>query len=407
MNRANRIVQVVAALVVSVALQESANAAEQVSKSTVQTASQKLEWSAKTGIGYDANIYRTHKGNYIDHYPATALAVSPVTQSGFFVPYKAEVDFKMNTATNFGLVAGGKVDGESYLSHNNANTFNYEGRFGVNNVFAGKGARADELYAGVLIGHHKKIYVDRDSGVAKQTAGGSNISNRYTYDSTGFEAEYRKNSDDTFRFSANATLENRAYADPIVVAKYDHQFIQLGGDIEFVPAKANLLKLAYTYESSDFSARRSRDKNGSYLAANPLLVYTDHNYKFYWRTHLGEPLVAYADVALTKHSDAFVNYSGYTEIEYGARLLYKATKQLQGRFALSKWGRNYSSAYAYDNPTQPRLTADGVVLSLKGEYELIPHVSLWAEMENRTWNTNDLRYDYKRYQFLVGAVMEY
>ncbi len=366
-----------------------------------------VQWQADVGLGYDSNIYRTHSGSYTDYYPATPVLVNPSVQSGFYVPYDLSLKYSESRVKGSSLVLQGDFSGEQYFGKSNANEYDYSAKIGLLNELAQKGKLEDTVYAGVIIGSRKKVYVDRDTGSAKTTVAGADISNRYNYTLFGAEAEYRVETGGQLRYGVNGLIEDRKYADPVVVSQYNHLYTQLGADAEYILEKGSLFKLAYSYEISDFSARHARDINGTYSStANPLLKYTDHNYKFYWRKHVNKPLVVYLDFDMTKHSDAFVNYTGYTETDFGARVLYHPEAVWKARLSISKWNRNYSNAFAYDNPAQPRLSVDGLTLKLKGEYELVKGMSTWAELEQRTWNTNDLRYDYSRTQIMCGVTLE-
>lgn len=366
-----------------------------------------VKWQGEVGLGYDSNMFRTHSGSYTDFYPATPVAVTPNVQSGFYVPYKMALTYTEVKDKDQSLIVEGKFSGEQYFGHSNANEYDYGGKIGLLTQFATKGKLEDTLYVGLSIGSRKKVYVDRDTGGAKTTVAGADISNRYNYTVAGIESEYRVETGGDIRYGVNGLMEDRTYADPVVVSKYSHLYTRLGADVEYIPEKGSLFKLAYSYELSDFSARHARDINGTYSSvANPLLKYTDHNYKFYWRKHVNLPLVVYLDFDLTSHSDAFVNYTGYTETDYGTRVLYNPKENWKARLSLSRWKRNYSNAFAYDNPAQPRLTSDGLTLKLKGEYELAKDMSAWAELERRSWNTNDLRYDYSRTQIMCGVSIE-
>lgn len=369
-----------------------------------------LSWFAEAGLGYDTNVYRVHQGNYINYYPATPTPMTPKVQSGFFVPFKGKVEYSDMTRQGMKMLAEGKFNGDFYINSGlrNANNYEYEGRVGLNKEFASNDKRVDDLYAGIMLGHHQQVYVERATGAPKRTtATGTDISNRYTYSAFALEGKYRKHTGEKLRWGLNATLEDRTYDDPVVVSKYDHTLTVLGGDVEYVLKKGQLFKLDYAYETRDFSARNARDLNGTYAAANGKLKYVDHNIRLYSRTHVSDPLVVYVDLGLVNHSDKFVNYTGYNELGYGTRILYNPDEQWDARFSVYKWSRSYSHALAYDNPTQPRLTTNGLSASLKGNYVLTKNRSLWAELERHDWNTNDLRFDYKRWQLMVGAKVDY
>ena len=82
-----------------------------------------------------------------------------------------------------------------------------------------------------------------------------------------------------------------------------------------------------------------------------------------------------------------------------------------GKFSMMEWlhvvGNSGLSPIVFDEPTQPRLTADGSKVKLKSEYMRSPRHSLWTELEYDIWNTNDLRFDYGRYQIMAGMKWDY
>ena len=375
----------------------------------VKAPSASTSWSAEAGLGYDSNVYRTHSGSYTDFAPLIAVPVTPKVQSGFFVPLEVKGKYLSSTALGTHLAASGRVHGRIYANSalSKGNDYNYAARIGLNNLFARQGKRTDELYAGLLVGRHQKAYVDRDNGGDKlTTVNQADISNRYNYNTLGIEARFSKEIG-AIQYGLEGVIENRDHDDPVVVDQYDHRYSEFGGNVEFKLAQTSQLKLSYAHTVRDYAERNARDLNGTYANANGLLKYTDNNLKLSSRNQLGQDWVGYLDYAYTQRADNFQGYADYTENEFGVRVIYAPGEQWRTHFAASRQKRNYANAYAYDEPTQPRLTADGSKVKIKSEYMRSPRHSLWTELEYDIWNTNDLRFDYGRYQIMAGMKWDY
>ncbi len=369
---------------------------------------QRLDLSIDAGFGYDSNAYRTHFGSYTDFAPTVAVPVTPKVQSGSFFPIDLKASYLSGTEPGMHLEASGQASGRFYSASalRNANEYDFGARLGLNTVFARKRARSNELYAGVLAGHHQNIYVDRDNGDTKVTSAQVDISNRYVYSNFGAEVRFSREIG-AVQYGLNAVVEKRNYDDTVVVDQYDHTYAEFGGDINFRVARPSQLKLSYAHTLRDFTERSARDLNGVYGIANGLLKYTEDSIEVASRNMLGPDWVGTVYYDYTRRTDNFLGYADYKANEFGGRLIYAHGEHARTHLVVSRQQRNYAHAFAYNQPTQPRLALDRNKAALKTEYTGRRGESVWVALEYASWNTNDLRYDYDRGQLTVGAKWEY
>jgi hypothetical protein len=383
----------------------------------------KIKWSADAGLGYDSNAYRTHSGNYIDHSLArpgvTASTIVPVIQSGFFVPFDLRGKYLSDKGIGASLSTSTNADGQFYLAPDltNANAYKLTGRLGVNNLLARKSGREKMIYAGAMVGRVKNFNYDRDTGTARLVgrAADKDISNRNSYTVLGLEGKYLNEMGD-IRYGVQGTLEERTHDDPVVSNNFSNTYIRFGGHAEVKVLADSRLKLTYLHTFRDFKERNPRDLNGRRRNANGLLQWNDDSYRASLRSKLGANLTTYLDYSLTMRADNFQGYDNFTAHKFGIRLDYTPGKVWRTRVAVAMVDVNYANALAYNticNVTcpsvigQPRLTENSINTNIKTEYKLSKVQSLWVAVGYSSVNTNDLRYDYSRNQFMVGGKWQF
>ncbi|MEQ1814684.1 MAG: hypothetical protein ABL860_09590 [Candidatus Nitrotoga sp.] len=382
----------------------------------------KIKWSANAGLGYDGNAYRTHSGIYVDHsiarngFPAiNAPTIVPVIQSGFFVPFDLRGKYLSNRGVGVSLAARANADGRFYLepSLTNANRHKLIGGIGINNLLTRKGRREESIYAGAIVGRVKNFFYDRDTGQAWMIGRGADkdISMRESYRVLGLEGRYKNEMGD-IRYGVQGKLEDRTHDDPVVSDNFSNTYIRFGGHAEAKVIADSSLKLTYQYSFRDFKERNSRDLTGRRRNANGILQWSDNSYRASLRNKLGTNIIVYLDYGLTMRADNFQGYDDFTEHKFGIRLDYELGDVWRTRIAMAKVDVNYDNALAFNticNVTcpsaigQPRLTESRIDANIRTEYKLNKQQSVWVAVDYSSVDTNDLRYDYSRNQFMVGG----
>lgn len=363
---------------------------------------------AEAGLGYDSNIYKAPNAPYTDYAAIGGpAAVTPVTYTGFFIPLAFRADYTGVPDRNVRFLASYRFWMDKYLSsaRDNADHWKQKLRAGMEVVTGKDGNKEDTVYAGPFLALRERTYYDRDTGTDKVTSVGEDIAGRYSYRAIGFEAEYRRRTV-KLPFSITAEYEKRNYDDPVVVARYDNNRVSLGGEVEFRIAEALELDVDYTYSTVDYDDRHARNAQGQLFASAPLLSYTYHEYGFSLRRRFSKAVVYYLDYDRTNRIDEHVGYNDYTKDEFAVRFMYTGIQNARLRMKLAWWSRDYPNAFAFDDPTQQQKTYDGIDGTVKGEFRLDDAWGLWAELKSWDQSTTDLRYDYGKYQAMVGVSWE-
>ena len=369
-----------------------------------------INWSVTTGLGYDSNVYHAPRAAYID-YAAIPIGLNPTVvprkKSGTFIPYEIKAELAKKHDRDIRLLGSATADGSFYLGGlNNANDYNVRLNAGPEFVMSRAGKSEDTFFVGAVLGKHKQVYVDHDSGLDKTTTlSGADISNRYSYMSTGMEAKY-KHRTGRIDYGIHGQYIKYDYEDPVVVSQEDHAYSRLGVDVSLPVAQQIKLDLSLDHSVRDYSDRHTHDALGVYSKANPLLKYTYSSYGATLRDRVSPDWLLYLDYDHTNRTDAYVGYNDYKENRYGARLLFERGR-FKSRLALHHWGRDYPNGFAFDVAGQGAKTYSGNDLKLKAELEQSKNSALWAELVYKAQNSTDLRYDFVVSQIMAGMSWAY
>lgn len=370
-----------------------------------------IAWSVSTGLGYDSNAYQAPSSPYID-YAALPLGLNPTEvpkkKSGIFVPFEIKAETKKSHSQDIRLLGSATAAGSFYPQPGlrNANNYNVRLRAGSEFVLGREGKSENTLYVGALIGKHKQVYVDHDSGLDKTTTlSVTDISNRYSYMSLGGEARYKHRTGKIdFGFVGQFVLYD--YEDPVAVSQLNHTYYRLGGDVSLPVASQVKLDISLDHSVRDYSYRHSHDATGVYKSAYPLLLYTYNAVGATLRDRISPEWLLYLDYDHSQRTDAYVGYNDYRENRFGMRLLYEQGS-IKTRLALHHWGRDYPNGFAFDVATRGAKTYSGNDLKLKAELEQSKNSSLWAELVYKAQHTTDLRYDFVGSQIMAGMSWAY
>lgn len=361
--------------------------------------------SAKTGLGYNNNVFHAPTSPYINYAIAAQPYLVPKKQSGFFVPYEANLKVGKSVRQDVDLLGGASVEGQRYINSSlgNANEFSIKAKGGSEFTFARQGKDKDSLYVGGLAQRRHKVYLYHEDGTQRAAA------NRYSYTSGGIEAKYKHNTGN-IDYGANAKYVDYSFdVSPASAINYSHTLIKVGANAGFpLPATTRLdVKLGHWTE--DYSARHARDNTGA-LTAN-LLSYSYNDVFLTWHGHLSHSLRWFLDLSTLMRTDSFVGYNDYTRHRYGVRAEYEQD-DFSAKLSLHHWTRNYPNAFAFDTNVCgvvacPSKEYSGNILKLKSEWEQANNTAIWAELDYVAQNTTDLRYKYTDAQIMGGMRWNY
>src|SRR3990170_1442463 len=394
-----------AALVIGIfcALATGASAAD-YGKDAKKTDGRKggLSVSVEAGLGYDSNVFLTPENPYVDLSLLVPVTITPDKQTGFFVPLGLDAEYLRPMGTGARLLSDFGFDGQIYEPDiDNANLYDAEFTLGPEFGLT----KNSSLYAGIILGYHRKIYYDRDDGLNK-VSGASDISDKYTYSNAGGELIY-KHDLGKLDYEVFASFEKRDYEDPVVVSQYDHDYMKFGGSLDYALAKSTKVSAGYKYTVRDYNDRKARDLGGDLLTSNPQLEYTYHTIDLTLRQRVSDSLVAYVDYTRQDRKDEFVGYNDYGQNRYKVRAIYTPTEELRVRVAASYWDREYDRAFAFDDPAGGKKDYSGITFDAGVDYGYSKQVSFWADLNYDSQDTTDKRYEYDRTQLSAGVKYEF
>ncbi len=370
-------------------------------------------WSVaiEAGLGYDSNAYLAPSEPYIDYAPdpdpVPLTATVPVVHSGVFIPAGIRARYDGRAGRDSGIIADYAFDAALYPDSetSNADEYNHRLSVGLQKLLNKKGFREDTFTVAPYLKIHDKTYYDRDTGETKITNLGTDLSDRYSYRAIGVRAELDHETA-ALPHTLRADYAKLDYDEPKpTFTSYDHAYYRLGGDVDLRLARRMKVILSYDYYVRDYDERNARDLSGA-LVPGSTRKYTYNNIGASLRNSLIDHWVAYLDYELTDRTDDYVSYNDYTQNSYGIRVIYDNDQRVRVRARARWWERDYDNAFAFDDPTQARMTYDAIELALRGDYKLDKNYGVWAEFRSWDQDTTDLRYRYDRYQTMVGVRWE-
>ncbi|MGD8939205.1 MAG: hypothetical protein PVJ72_07490 [Gammaproteobacteria bacterium] len=387
-----------------------------------------LQLDVTVGLGYDSNIYRAPSDAYINYADPcnintepncvvgvndkTYKHIEPSIQSGTLIPAELNLDFIKGISDQNYLVTSYKFDGELYTdsAYDNANNYAHKIRLGDEYVFDNVGRKTHSIYVGGLLEHKKRLYLDRDTGEEQTSSGGLDVSNRYTYDAIGVEAEY-KNRISEIQYNIDLKFSERDYEDPVAVSQYDHTYFLLGGDVKYQIAKPTKLTLGYKYYTYDYDERPSRNEDGRLTTnrqPNPPREYEYNKFDITLRHRINNAWLTYLDYERKTRTDKYVGYDNYTKDLFKVRVHYEINKNNKIKLSYAYWERDYPNAFAFDNrEVGIAKQYDGTDLNVSATTKLDKNKAIVVDFEYVDENTTDLRYDYDRYRAFVSFQWEY
>ncbi|MDQ6958301.1 MAG: hypothetical protein Q9M24_04235 [Mariprofundaceae bacterium] len=371
--------------------------------------SSNLAVTAKVGIGYDTNVFRSPDVTYVDLSKAGNPLTLPNVQAGIFIPMGFDARYVSDS-----FIATYRFDGDLYPNRSLSNADIYDHKFDIGRKLEqpAKWLGVDDFYAGLTLKYHRQTYVDRDTGLDFITSGsGTNVSQRFNYLGLGTKVKLTKKTD-MATYHARFSFERRFYSDPVVISVWDHNYFILGGDARFHIGHRTALKLSYDFSIRDFSNRPSHSANGRLTRKNPTVTYYYHAPEVTLSHRFSKALVTFLSYGRTYRQDTFVGYNDYRRDKVRWRTAYSPSKNVKMRLALSYRKRVYDNAFAFDNPVAGAGSKDFNIYTAnaRGEFKLgfLPseHWALWGEVNYRNQASGDTRYDYKRTQVMGGIKWE-
>ncbi len=364
-----------------------------------------FQFRVRIGFGTDDNVFRSPAEPYIDRSEPTAPVVTPVVQSGAFMPLSLSAKYLVNSLKFEGFYVAYKLAGRYYQDKEieNANEYQHEASFG-SEYSRKEGSRERIVHSAFAVSQHVETYFDPDDGTARDIDGTS-IEDRMDYLRYGPELRLRQSHE---RLAIGAHIKGQLwnYETQEVVPEYDHEYLllRLYGQYKFT--STSLFRLTAEGYSRRYGDRPSYDLDGQPRLGNPNTRYDYYAVELTARQRVFDSLWFGFDVQRTERIDQYVGYYDYTRDSAGVQIHWTPGE----RFDIEARGiyhlYDYPNAFAYNNPNQARKTQESAEMRLTADFHITRHLSLVAEGRYRETVSNDARLQFERYQYTLGVRWE-
>ena len=355
-----------------------------------------LSVQTEAGLTWNDNVYRSPARAYIDYGQSSQPLVTPEVRQGVYIPLSLDAAYTQPVTGNQRLLASLEFRAQHYLDTelDNANRQNYLITLGDTLSLAE--GKAHQFTLSVFHGAYHNTYVDRDTGLEKETSSGSNVSDRYQYNKTGARARWQRNGK-LFDFKMHGTWQQRDYADPQVISQLDNTYYKAKGSGYLHPNKSNRFGMHYSYYVYDYQERPARDAGGTLSSANPVLTYRYQKLSGDFRHKLNKAWKFTAGLDYTVRTDNFRGYGNYEEIEGDIAVRYRIKKGVKAKLRLNRWMRDYPNAFAYDNiAMRSPKNANGSEAKFSLAYALPGRDSIEFMLSSNNIRGTDARYEYQQ-----------
>lgn len=366
-----------------------------------ETAAASHEMSFETGLASDSNPFLSPSESYFDQ--NAGRMIEPVSISGFYTPVLLEG--LLTTRRSF---VSYLLEGDLYPESQTRNAESFELRVAPGLKLDFRGGRRDRaLKIGPYASQNKKVYFDRDTGLAGQS-GGVDVSDRYTYRGFGAEVALELEINRTVDLSIEGHAERRDYESVEGISSFDHDAMGASAGIGIRLGRPASLYLEHERRIRGYGERHARDLSGESSDANPLLDYayasTEVGFRFRnagrWRLGIGWKR--------TDRTDEFVGYNDYVQDRYKLRTSFGGRRWTLLLFGAHR-DRRFRNAFIFDNPTSPldgtpnpKKAYDTIEYGVELEVEW-NHFRLVIGSERKDQETTDPRFTYERSRTLVGS----
>ena len=358
---------------------------------------------AIVGFGSDDNVYRSPSQPYIDFSDPALPLVTPEEVSGTYLPVDLSAKYSVNSLRFESFFGEYRLSGRYYPDEelDNANEFSHEIRFG-SEFDRKQGTREREVYSAFAVAQHDETYFDPDDGGAR-AVDGVLIDDRFNYVRYGPEMRFRQSHE---RLSVGMRIKGQLwnYDKTDVVPEYDHEYFELGANVQYRFTRFSLLRLTVDATSRRFGDRPSFDLDGQQLITNKELRYDYLYLGLLARQRITEQMWFGFGYEHTSRTDKFEGYNDYTRNGYTFEFSWSPSPRFE--LDLDAYYRDYDfpNAFAFNNPVAGPKTLETAYGRLTGTFRMAPHLHLVAEALYCESVSTDIRIGYERKRYSIGLL---
>ena len=366
-----------------------------------------LELRARLSFGTDDNVFRAADEGYVDLADPNTPVVTPVAQSGAFMPLTLSAKYLVNSLPFEGFYGAYRLSGRYYQDKEleNANEFLHEISFGSEyKRFDEEKKRSRLVHSAFKVAQHDEVYYDRDDGSIR-SVNGVDVDDRMNYLRYGPEISARQFGE-KFGFGIRFKGQLWNYEKTDVLPEYDHEYFQarLFGQYKFT--RTSLLRLTAEYYSRRYGDRPAFDLDGQQRLGNPSIRYDYLALGLRARQRITDSMWFGVDARRTERTDQHVGYNDYTRDSFGFEFHWTPGErfdlELDGVYHLY----DFPNAFAFHEPTAGARTQESISGRLLAAFRMTRRLSLVLEGRYHDTVSSDLRIQYERTQYMLGIRWE-
>jgi hypothetical protein len=364
-----------------------------------------LTYYGRVGFGNDTNVFRSPSEPYIDFADPALPLVTPVVQSGAFLPVDLGVKYMINSYRFEGFYGAYRLSGSYYQDRDlrDADEFSHEIRIG-NEYYRREGNRKREVYSAFRFSQHDETYFDPDDGLPR-SVGGVDIGDRMNYTRYGPDIRFRQTYN-KFSLGGVAKAYLYDYENVEAVPSYDHEYFLLGIHTQYRFTKTSLLRVTAETFSRRYSERPAFELDGTQPIGNPALRYDYLGLSLLARQRITKNMWFGFEYERIDREDRHVGYHDYVRDHYELEFNWSPARRFE--VELSGYYRNYKydNAFAFNNPALPGKTLETLRADAAFTYRMTPRLSLVVDARYDDLVSNDTRIQYDRARYSIGVIWE-
>lgn len=363
-----------------------------------------LRFAFDTGYGQDSNAYRAPDTPHVDPTRAGSPTVTPLVQSGSFVPIDADLEFRWAPYEHGHFSLNYAFDGKIFTSEEleNANAFRNELSLG-GRVRIPKENGYQFFRSRFAVTRMDENYYDRTDG-GDVFIGTTDISDRFKRTRFGPDVYYhRERGRLGWGFNAEAFINKyfNDFEEDLDHLDLTHEQYRLGAHLTYDLLKRTTLKVGYNRYRRDYTQRKAKTASGTRLTGNDELRYDYHDGRIGIRQLLGRHLDVSLAYQYTIREDAYEGYDDYDRHSGLAELALR-TRRLTAEAGLVFRTYDFPNAFAFDLPAEGGKSLERLYAYFEASYRIRQRYQIMVSAELDGVDSSDPRSAYDRNQFSVG-----
>jgi len=359
-------------------------------------------------LGQDDNVYRSPSRPYIDYATPGQPLVTPVVQSASFMPIDVLAEYTIQNEPRDTLFRYAyRLDGDFYESEfSNANRVSQRLEIGAEIADTDDmRQRRRLLQSSFYLTERDETNFDPDTGIDRDVDG-VDISDRTSYRGAGVEINF-EHAVRRWSYGVDARFEGRHYDDVALLPDYDHDlsFLRLTGRYALmrnVTLEAGLLRYRRSYDE-----RLARNLDGDLLSTNAILQYDYSGLELGINYAISPAIDVAAEYLFLDRKDGFEGYFDSIQDRLLLSFRYRLSDRIRLSASLRARAFYYSDAFAFHDNADEFLDTIDRGANIRGEFQLTPQISVWAQIMADKVKSTDPRLAYERSRTMFGMLWRY